>query len=71
MIYNVTVGFQYQVTADNTLDAADIARGRLADDINQVYQYEKGAEELVKHTVTTILPGLDYDEVMNDIWANS
>ena len=69
--YNVTVGFQYQITAEDNVEAADIARGYLADDIEKVYQYENGAQELVKHTVTTILPGLDYSEVMEGIWASS
>jgi hypothetical protein len=71
MTYNVTVGFQYQISAEDNLEAADIARGYLIDDINKVYQYENGVEELVKHSVTTILPGLDYDDVMRDIWDNS
>jgi hypothetical protein len=69
--YNVTVGFQYQITANDNAEAADIARGYLAEDIEKVYQYENGAEQLVKHTVTTILPGLDYNEVMEGVWANS
>ena len=69
--YNVTVGFQYQITAEDNVEAADIARRYLADDIDKVYQYENGAQELVKHTVTTVLPGLDYSEVMDGIWANS
>ena len=71
MNYNVTVGFQYQITAEDNVEAADIARGYLIDDINKVYQYENGVEELVKHTVTTVLPGLDYDSVMRDAWSNS
>lgn len=71
MNYNVTVGFQYQISAEDNVEAADIARGYLVDDIEKVYQYENGAKELVKHTVTTVLPGLDYTQVMDGIWANS
>lgn len=71
MNYNVTVGFQYQITANDNAEAADIARRYLAEDIEKVYQYENGAQELVKHTVTTILPGLDYNKVMEGVWANS
>lgn len=71
MNYNVTVGFQYQITAEDNVEAADIARGYLIDDINKVYQYEDGVEQLVKHTVTAVLPGLDYAEVMDGVWANS
>jgi phosphate uptake regulator len=71
MNYNVTVGFQYQVTAENTRDAADIARGHLVDDIENVYQYEDGVKKLVEHSITTVHAGVDYDEIMRDIWANS
>ena len=71
MNYNVTVGFQYQITAEDNVEAADIARGYLIDDINKVYQYEDGVEQLVKHTVTTVLPGLDYAEVMEGVWNTS
>jgi len=71
MIYNVSVAFQYQVSADDNNEAAEIGRQLLADDIEHVYQLERGVEEMVKYSITTVTPGLNYDGVMSDIWANS
>jgi hypothetical protein len=71
MIYNVNVAFQYQVTADDDRHAAEIAREMLADDIEHVYQLERGVEEMVKYSITYVTPGLDYAQVMDDIWSNS
>lgn len=71
MIYNVSVAFQYQVSADDNNQAAEIGRELLIDDIEHVYSLERGVEEMVKYSVTTVTPGLNYDDVMSDIWANS
>jgi hypothetical protein len=71
MIYNVNVSFQYQVTAEDERDAAEIAREMLVEDIEHVYSLERGVEEMVKHSISYVTPGLDYDEVMRDIWENS
>jgi hypothetical protein len=71
MIYNVSVAFQYQVNAENNQDAAEIGRQMLVDDIEHVYTLERGVEEMVKYSITTVTAGLDYDEVMRDIWENS
>ena len=71
MIYNVNVAFQYQVTADDDRHAAEIAREMLVDDIEHVYSLERGVEEMVKHSISYVTPGLDYGHVMDDIWANS
>ena len=71
MIYNVSVAFQYQVSADDNNEAAEIGRQLLADDIEHVYTLERGVEEMVKYAITYVTAGLDYAQVMSDIWANS
>jgi hypothetical protein len=71
MIYNVNVAFQYQVTADDEAHAAEVARKMMVEDIEHVYQLERGVEEMVKYSITYVTPGLDYAQVMGDIWANS
>jgi hypothetical protein len=71
MIYNVNVAFQYQVTAQDTQEAAEVARELLIEDIHHVYELERGVEEMVAYSITTVHGGLDYGQVMEDIWANS
>jgi hypothetical protein len=71
MIYNVSVAFQYQVSAEDNHEAAEIGRQLLIDDIEHVYSLERGVEEMVKYSITTVTAGLDYDRVMDDIWSNS
>jgi hypothetical protein len=71
MMYNVNVAFQYQITADNEQHAAETARLMLVEDIEHVYRLERGVEDMVKYSVTYVTPGLDYAQVMDDIWANS
>ena len=71
MIYNVNVAFQYQVSADDDQHAAEIARDMLVGDIEHVYTLERGVEEMVKYAITYVTPGLDYAQVMGDIWSNS
>ena len=70
-MYNVNVAFQYQITADDEQQAAETARLMLVEDIEHVYRLERGVEDMVKYSVTYVTPGLDYDEVMRDIWDNS
>jgi len=71
MMYNVNVAFQYQVNAEDESQAAEIGRQMLVDDIEHVYSLERGVEEMVKYSITYVTPGLDYAQVMNDIWVTS
>jgi len=71
VIYNVSVAFQYQVNAEDNGQAAEIGRQMLMEDIEHVYKLERGVEEMVKYSVTTVTAGLDYEQVMRDAWENS
>lgn len=69
MMYNVTVGFQYQVTANDNISAADIARGFLVDDLESCAD-EYSFKSFVERSITTVHPGLDYAEIVEQIWQN-
>ena len=68
--FNVSIGFQYQINAEDSREAGAEARRRLMEDIEDAFSRTAGIEDLVLWADVRVSPGVDYDALIDNIENN-
>lgn len=68
--FNVNIGFQYQINAEDSLEAGAEARRRLIEDIEDAFSRTAGIEDLALWADVRVSPGVDYDALIDNMENN-